>query len=247
MANDTIKMDLPLVPGVLRHAATFLTAVADELPRIDPDKLKAADTILEAAGITDGAAAPAAGEEIDTTGIGFGADTTEPPAPPAPPAPLVATVAPEVTLDAKKRPWDNRIHGGGKTFLKTGPRAGEWKYARNTDEALIAQVEAELDAAMAAAPPVSTEPAILSPEDPGLTTNPPAPPAPPAPGATEALDFPGLVQKVTGLINAERLTAEQLNAILAPLGLASLPLVASRPDLIPQIDQEIDKLCPPTP
>ena len=142
MTNDTIKLDLPLVPGVLKRAAAMLLGVADDLsaaPRIDPEKEKAAAEITDAMGITT--AAP--GADVDTTTVGFGAVVPAPPPPPADDPP------PAVTLDKDELPWDNRIHGSGKTFLKTGARAGCWKYARNLEEGLVEKVEAELKAANA--------------------------------------------------------------------------------------------------
>ena len=48
------------------------------------------------------------------------------------------------TLDSKGVPWDTRIHGSGKTFMKSGPRVGQWKLARGINPELVATVENEL-------------------------------------------------------------------------------------------------------
>ena len=50
-----------------------------------------------------------------------------------------------VTLDEAGRPHDDRIHGSGKVFMKSGARAGQWKLQRGVDVALVTLVENELD------------------------------------------------------------------------------------------------------
>lgn len=63
-----------------------------------------------------------------------------------------------VELDVNGMPWDMRIHSAEKKKNKDQT----WRYRRNTDKALIAQVEAELKQAMAAngnPAPVVTDPA----------------------------------------------------------------------------------------
>jgi hypothetical protein len=57
----------------------------------------------------------------------------------------------------------------------------------------------------------------------------------------------GTIQKITALKNAGQLTDEQVNGIAVTLGLASFALLGSRPDLVPQFNTELDKICPPVP
>ena len=51
----------------------------------------------------------------------------------------------DVALDEAGRPHDDRIHGSGKVFMKSGARAGQWKLQRGVDVALVTLVENELD------------------------------------------------------------------------------------------------------
>ena len=219
MQDERLSLTLPLRPDVLRHTACMLDNLADSMDAaVAVTPAPAAETVPPA---------PAA--------------ETVPPAPAAetvPPAPAAETVPPApagVELDEAGLPHDTRINPDSKSRLKTGPRANCWKYKKQLDPALIAEVEAELRAAMAVAVPAAE-------------TVPPAPAAetvPPAPAATGALDFPGIIQKVTALQNANRITPEQIQAVATAVGLASFTLLGARPDLIPAVDLEINKICPP--
>ena len=156
------------------------------------------------------------------------------------------TIAPEgVELDSKKLPWDVRIHSKNKSKLA---RDQSWKMKRGVDAALVVQVEAELRAAMATAPAQvetpATPAAIETPASPASPAAPaqvetpasPASPAAPAQVETAVLTFPDLMGKITMAMGANTLTQEMIMAVINPLGLASLPLVAARPDLIPEIN-----------
>lgn len=92
---------------------------------------------------------------------------------------LTPVVVPEgVELDVRGLPWDSRIHASTKTKKQNG----EWTARRNTDAALIAQVEEELKRTMAA--PAAT-PAIQAEGTPA------APAAPPPPSGTPAIQAEG--------------------------------------------------------
>ena len=145
-----------------------------------------------------------------------------------------------VELDSKKLPWDVRIHSKNKSKLA---KDQSWKMKRGVDPALIVQVEAELRAAMATAPAQveTSSPTTETPASPAKPAAPaqvaePAKPAGPATVETAVLTFPDLMGKITMAMGANTLTQEMIMNVINPLGLASLPLVAARPDLIPEIN-----------
>jgi len=169
--------------------------------------------------------------------MGKDQDATPPAATVAtPPAATVATppaatppVAPVgVELDTDGIPWDSRIHSGKKTKLA---KSQQWKKKRGVDTDYVAQVEAELKAAMAASPaaPVTATPAVTPPPPAAVVT--PPPPAAVVVGVT----FPELMSKIT----SAQLTNEVVLAAVNRQGLQSLALLAARPDLIPAVDAEL--------
>lgn len=141
-----------------------------------------------------------------------------PPSAPTPPvAPTVeAAPASSVELDKRGLPWDARIHSGAKSKLANG----NWKLARGVDPVLVTQVEAELYQSRSAPAPAAT----------------PVPPAPPAPTVEAApADFTTLVMRLSEWQATGRITKEQIAAAVNEHGIASLPLLATRPDLVPQV------------
>ena len=93
---------------------------------------------------------------------------------------------------------------------------------RNVAPALVTEVEAELRAAMA----IPAGAAVTA------TVETPAGPAGPGAETTEVIDtFPKLMTAIT----ANGLDQATVQAAVAAVGLASLPLVATRPDLIPEV------------
>lgn len=157
--------------------------------------------------------------------------------------------APVVEVDKHGLPWDRRIHASTKTKCADG----SWKKARNVDPNLVATVEAELKAAMSAPGPiVSPEVAaaqIITPPPPSGTlppapavTPPPTPavtPPPPPAAATGDMTFPEFLTKVTAMCTAGQTTHETVAATCQKYGLATIPLLGSRPDLIPTIAAEL--------
>ena len=108
-----------------------------------------------------------------------------------------------VDLDKDKLPWDGRIHGEKK--LKT--TKGFWKKIKNIEKnepGLVAKVEAELRAVMAAYP-VETESSATEDE---ATQTPPPPPADsnPPPPPIESILIPEY------LVDGKLYTADQLRA-----------------------------------
>ena len=167
-----------------------------------------------------------------------------------PPMPEAATAAPAVLrmgdngpafvdLDSQGLPWDGRIH----TKLKTKVANGSWKLARGTDPKLAESVLAELKAAMSVgreqiAPPLMPPGVLLIPPAP-----PAAPTAPEMPPIPEGETFTTLVNKIHAAITAKKLTqAQMVKCINDTAKLPSLPLLASRPDLVPLVGTAIDAL-----
>jgi len=177
---------------------------------------------------------------------------TIPPTPPAvsapalPPAPVVAAPSapvaqpsPAASVDKNGLPWDERIH----TSTKTTNKDGTWRQKRETDPALVAQVEAELRArvGLPAAAPVA----------------PPAPATPPAPpsaasvfatGVAAAVEagapaapntFGELMLWVTPKMTAGKLDNAGLQGVLTAHGVASLPALIAAPDKVPAIYQHL--------
>lgn len=159
-----------------------------------------------------------------------------------------ATTNPEVSI-----PWDSRIHAGSKAKLAKKPHG--WKMKRGVSKDLVAQVEAELMAAMAASPANPVEPAgnaapaavetsatPAAPASPAAAPNTaavaaqPASPAPAAaPAAGAITTFPELMAKIT----ASGIDQATVTAAVNKQGLQALPLLAARPDLIPAVAAEL--------
>lgn len=179
---------------------------------------------------------------------------------PQPPVPLPNPGGVEV--DAAGLPWDARIHSGP---ADKKPRNGDqtWRRKRGADDALVAQVEAELRAALGA-PAAGSVPAAPIPPAPAPVPAPPAAipvapapiPAPPvpvptpepaatasispvvttAPSEAPAADFAGLMRKITARQTAGVLTIESTAALCAALGIAGIRDLVTRPDLVPSFD-----------
>ena len=179
----------PKTCGGQCHAQETAVAapVAPAVPAV-PAAPVVAEISQDPAAVFGGGAQPAAplAASIPQTAA---AATSAPPAP-ATTAPITTTLGPaslgagaaSVELDKNGLPWDERIHAGTKTKLKSG----EWKAKKQVDSALVAQVEAELRARMTAgnvaspvAPTVPTPP-LASPvgaSSPIITASPAVAPA----------------------------------------------------------------------
>jgi hypothetical protein len=153
------------------------------------------------------------------------------------PAHATPAVAPTgVTLDTAGLPWDARIHTGSRAMNADG----SWRRKRGVDEATIATVEGELKALMS----VPVEPASnvlpFTPAPPPPPAEPVAVAAPPPPPPTDP--FIGLIERISSLVGAKAITMEQAQAAIVAAGGVSLPLMVSRPDLIPQVLSAINAL-----
>jgi hypothetical protein len=161
----------------------------------------------------------------DTTPPAAPASPPPPPAPPAagtaPPAPQETTDGPE--LDAEGLPWDSRIHASTRTRNKDET----WRLLRGVDQGLVDQVKAELKAAMSA--PVPASPPAAPAETPPAAPSDDQPP----------VSFAGFVQAITKKQAAGLLTVQEINEVCVKHGLAQMPLLVNRLDLIPAIYSDL--------
>lgn len=196
---------------------------------------------------------PAAAPTAETATAPAGSTETTTSAP-ATAAPAGVDLAPATTNPEASIPWDSRIHAGSKAKLAKKPHG--WKMKRGVAADLVAAVEAELIAAMAASPanpvepagnaaPTAAEPSATpaSPAAPAAAPTTaaavaqPASPAPaqPAAPAGAVSTFPELMAKIT----ASGIDQATVTAAVNKQGLQALPLLAARPDLIPAVAAEL--------
>ena len=153
--------------------------------------------------------------------------------------------------DGEGSPWDRRIHSSSKALNADG----RWRIARNVAPELIESVKAELRALVAAPvtvvaiapppPPTVAEPVAVAPPpvaEPVAVAPPPLPVAAADPITTPEQDlsvmFTALLRDAGQAVVAQRITSAELTAICVKHGVANVGLLASRKDLVPQIDAE---------
>ncbi len=171
-----------------------------------------------------------------------------PPAPTAPAtdAPTASVAAPmtpasAVELDSKGLPWDDRIHAGTKSKIAKG----EWKAKRGVEPALIAQVEAELRARVAAPVAVAQDAAAVFNAAPGVPAAPApfvppaAPLAPAAPAApsvsADPTTFEQLMPRITAAVTAGIMPPTAVGAACAAHGVASVVTLQTNPQFVPLV------------
>ncbi len=133
-------------------------------------------------------------------------------------------------LDKSGLPWDARIHATTKTKLSDGT----WKLKRKVDPALVTQVEAELRAMLANTSEQVTQDA--PPPPPADEAS--APPPPPAETTEEQAEpIVNFQQFMTAVhekgIDSNLVTSQIL--LISGNSVNSLPMLATRPDLIPAV------------
>jgi hypothetical protein len=154
------------------------------------------------------------------------------------PTEAAAIVGGEAATTSAALPWDERIHASTKATNADG----SWRYKRGVDKGLISKVEAELRAAVSAAPPAAASNAPPAPPA-GLPAMPGPPPIPSAPAATpEQLAYTDLVkflaENTRSATNTNgRLTDEYIGQMLTHYGVpdGSLQNLAHAPQLVPTI------------
>ncbi len=167
-----------------------------------------------------------------------GTDAVPGEVPPPPPA--------GVDVDKDGLPWDGRIHASTKTKTK----GDQWTKKRQVDPALVAQVEAELRAVMAAPavsagsvpPPPTGEPGPVQTDPAAAFGGAPSTPADAPPAVTETAspapmaEFARIMRVVTGKQAAGTLATETVAGIAQALGITGVKDLAARPDLIPAFE-----------
>ena len=185
------------------------------------------------------------GQPIAPTFTGF----APPPAPAAPTAPAPAPVASQVfggspapaaptapagvELDCKGLPWDGRIHSRTKSKIADG----SWKVQRGLDPLRLLEIENELRQAMSAPSvpaPVMSVP-VASVSVPPLIEEEYIP-------TSDIKDFPYLMNIITPAVTLGKITHAQVVEIVNKYGIPSVPLAATRPDLVPAIIADIESL-----
>ncbi len=175
----------------------------------------------------------------------FTGTLTVPPAIPSAPGPVVPA-----ELDKRGMPYDARIHASNRAKKLDGA----WKNKRGVDPNLVIACEAQNkpgNAPSTAIALTAAAPAIMAaPAPPAAPTAPPAPPPPPptvgsvAPPAVapSAIDFRGLMQKIQAATAGGKLTADQVNAALAGVGLRPEEMAAliNNAPLIASVNSAID-------
>lgn len=193
------------------------------------------------------AAAPSSTAPVVSPAITSAATPIAPVPPAVTPANTDMTAAPQSAnpaFDAKGLPWDARIHSSSKALNADGT----WRKMRGCAPALVATVEAELLGAVPAVPAAANSPAaMILPAVPAddfaeqLKRAQSGPlPIPPAAPLDPIKQFTGLIGRTSAAIAAGKISAADVQAICATHGLAALPLLGTRLDLLPAIAAEID-------
>lgn len=121
------------------------------------------------------------------------------------------------SLDADGLPYDSRIHAGTRTRTQDG----RWKRKRGVEPAEIERVETELRALMAIPSPVP----LPTPEElKTLETT-----------LTGPTTFSEFLKAVTGLVTGGRVAMPRVVALVQESGVAAVPMLQQREDLIPSV------------
>jgi hypothetical protein len=177
-----------------------------------------------------------------------------------------------VEVDVTGLPWDARIHAGTKRQNADGKWTAKKGVHEETVRVVTEQLRANMAAPVPAPPALTgpqmfgqimARAGDMTDEQRkamvigvGLPAVPPvsaaAPIVPPPPLATPAAAvnptmtgpqmFAALMAKVTAAQTAGKLATEQLNAIVAGVGLSATSALMMRPDLIPTVEAQVDAL-----
>lgn len=223
-------------------------------------------TPVEAFGLSSATPADAAAAFGAPTPFAPASTDTTPPSTPAGCAPAAVTAltppthghassaapaAPGVAdRDAAGLPWDARIHASSKAKIADGT----WRKKKNLDPAVFASVEAELRQLMSASVPA----APAAPVAPVATPVPPVSLPPVAmvntapAGSMSSIaatveanmrqQYVALVGRASAAAQAGKISADEITAVCKEFGIAALPLLSSRLDLVDAVAQRIDAL-----
>jgi len=164
--------------------------------------------------------------------------TTSTPTPIAPPPPVPNNATPGTIaapqsqnlaeVDKKGIRWDARIHSSSKAKIADGT----WKYRRGVTDEEIKRVEGELtgNPTLPITPMQPAQPQIMTINPVNVVVDP----------ATLRQQFAQLMLKVAKSKGEGKLTAEEVTVALQPYGVASLPLLANKLEVVPQVAAAID-------
>lgn len=253
--NNLIEIKLQVTPVQLSAIAQLLTgetpAPVAAIPAVETPAAPVTETPAAepAASVAADAFAGNAEEGAESTATPPAADPSASSVPGDTPPPS-AGVELAKGMNGQMIPWDARIHGAAK---KTNAD-GSWRLKQGIDrDVLVPQVEAELLAAQqagkpavsagASIPPAADTPAPAAPQTTAPAAVPlasaatPPPPAttPAPPAAGKPTTFAELLPLVTAAKAAGTLTDEKIAEASTALGLGQFGLIATRPDLIPQM------------
>ena len=141
---------------------------------------------------------------------------------------------PDDYRDSEGLPWDARIHASSKALVADG----SWRKKRGVDDALVAQVTAELRAASQVGLPAA--PAVPVPPAPSATIPVPPPPTVPpaptdAPAAPQTITFAQVLPRISAAVTAGTLDMPTVLAACQKAGIPALPALAGMQHLIPQV------------
>lgn len=237
-------------PERIEHATLHIENVADDNPfASETPPLPAGAT---AAPISAGAVPlPTAHEDMTATTSSIPAIPASVPHAPsiangAAPAALLQTS--HVELDSEGLPWDSRIHSSSRGRIANGT----WKLMRGANPAFVDVVKAELRALMSAkmiadnsnygaTPPKShyliDQPgAVIDLLPPASDDNIVSGPAPIRHG------FVDFIEDITQRLVSKKLTQADIIKSCTDAGIAAPNLLATRPDLIPQVARALDAI-----
>jgi hypothetical protein len=136
-----------------------------------------------------------------------------------------------VSVDSSGLPWDARIHSASRSLNADGT----WRAKRGLNTDAKVQVEKELHQVMS----------IPSPPQPQQTQVPPPPPASIVeqtvdPEIAQRQAFMDLIGRTSAALAARKISEDQVTKICTSVGIANLPLLGLRLDLVPQVAPMID-------
>lgn len=218
------KFILPTAKGTNMSISITVTDPTND------EALRVADYLYDLAGytkrirdMTSSEASDALRAHVESLELPNPAYTPGSVAPPPPPA--------NVELDSAGRPWDARIHASSKAQVADGT----WRKRKNLDPAIAAALTVE-SSSHGGNPTVAiidqigaTLPGGAWPFPPEVSGSVPPPPAPPA------MTFAQFMPIVSAKIADKTLTVSQVMDNVRLLGLSTIPELATRPDLIPQL------------
>lgn len=164
------------------------------------------------------------------------------PTAPAPTAPAAPNPSSGVVTDKAGIPWDKRIHSSPASINKGD---GLWRAKRGRDEIEAKRIETELLALMqvpapvvADAPKPDLDPSATAAPAPVAPQAPTAPVAPTvsAPASTGPKNLGELMIWAQAEVAAGRIASlDAVRAAAVEVGVAALPLLGTRPDLVPVV------------